>query len=163
MTNVGGPGEDKLAFERSHKFSLCFKNGSHPGYTTEKLIEALAARNVPIYWGEPEVGKYFNTGSFIQVKDEASFSEAVGLVKELDRNDEMYLGMLREPAMRPDAPSLEDEYARLEAWLLSIFEQPLEESGRRNRDFLGKRYIEQRLVLYRKDCIRKRINKLLGR
>ena len=163
MNNVGGPVEDKLAFERSHKFSLCFENGSHPGYTTEKLVEALAAGTVPIYWGDPEVGKVFNTGSFIQVKDGASFSEAVRLVKELDQNDELYLRMLRAPAMRPDAPSLEDEYARLEAWLLAIFEQPLEEAGRRNRDFLGKRYIEQRLALYRKDRIRKSINKFLGR
>ena len=163
MNNIGGPVEDKLAFERSHKFSLCFENGSHPGYTTEKLVEALAARTVPIYWGDPEVGKYFNTKSFIQVQDAASFPEALRCIEELDRDEDQYLRMLREPAMRPDAPSLEDEYARLEAWLLSIFEQPLEEAGRRNRDFLGKRYIEQRLALYRKDCIRKRINKLLGR
>ena len=149
LNNVGGPVEDKLAFERSHKFSLCFENGSHPGYTTEKLVEALAARTVPIYWGDPEVGKVFNTGSFIQVKDGASFSEAVRLVKELDQDDELYIRMLREPAMRPDAPSLEEEYARLEAWLLSIFEQPLEEAGRRNRSNRGRIYLESRLALDR--------------
>ena len=149
MNNVGGPVEDKLAFERSHKFSLCFENGSHPGYTTEKLIEALAARTVPIYWGDPEVGKYFNTKSFIQVKDETSFPEALRRVEELDRDDEQYLRMLREPAMRPDAPSLEDEYARLEAWLLAIFEQPLEAAKRRNRANRGRMYLDSRLALDR--------------
>jgi hypothetical protein len=150
LNNVGGAVEDKLAFERSHKFSLCFENGSHPGYTTEKLVEAFAARTVPIYWGDPEVGKVFNTGSFIQVKDGASFSEAIRLVKELDQDDELYIRMLREPAMRPDAPSLEEEYARLEAWLLSIFEQSLEEAGRRNRSNRGRIYLESRLALDRR-------------
>lgn len=163
LNNVGGPVEDKLSFERAHKFSLCFENGSHPGYTTEKLVEALAARTVPVYWGDPEIGKVFNPGSFIHVKDEVSLPEAIRLIEALDQNDDRYLQMLREPALRPDAPSLEAEYARLEAWLLDIFEQPLETAGRRNRDLLGKRYIEQRQALYRKERFRKGIKKFLGR
>ena len=147
MNNVGGPVEDKLDFERTHKFSLCYENGSHPGYTTEKLVEAFAARTIPVYWGDPEVGKVFNTGSFIQVKDESSFADALRRIEELDRDDELYLRMLREPAMRPDAPSLEEEYARLEKWLVSIFEQPLETARRRNRANQGRIYLDNRLVL----------------
>jgi hypothetical protein len=147
MNNVGGPVEDKLAFERKCKFSLCYENGSHPGYTTEKLVEAFAARTIPVYWGDPEVGKVFNTASFIQVKDESSFPEALRRIEELDRNDELYIRMLREPAMRPDVPSLEEEYARLEDWLLSIFEQPLEAAKRRNRANRGRMYLDSRLVL----------------
>lgn len=163
MNNVGGPVEDKLAFERRHKFSLCFENGSHPGYTTEKLMEAFAARTIPVYWGDPEVGKVFDTESFIQVKDGSSFSEALRRVEELDRDDKQYLRMLRHPAMRPDAPSLEEEYARLEEWLLSIFEQPLEKAQRRNRANKGRMYLDSRLVLDRWSHRKKLFSLWLGR
>jgi hypothetical protein len=149
MNNIGGPVEDKLAFERAHKFSLCYENGSHPGYTTEKLVEAFAARTIPVYWGDPEIGRVFNKGSFIPVMDFTSFEEVIRFIEELDTDDERYVRMLREPAMRPDAPSLEEEYARLEAWLLSIFEQPLTVARRRNRANQGRIYVDKRLVLDR--------------
>lgn len=149
LNNVGGPVDDKLAFDKGHKFSLCYENGSHPGYTTEKLVEALAARTVPLYWGDPEVSRIFNPSSFVDLTGYSSLEEALPLIEELDRNDSRYLQMLREPALRADAPSLEEEYARLEAWLLQIFEQPLEKAYRRNRNNQGQYYVEKRLRL---DC-----------
>ena len=147
MNNIGGPVKDKLAFESAHKFSLCFENGSHPGYTTEKLVEAFAARTVPIYWGDPEAGRIFNPASFVDATGCTYFEEILPLVEELDRDEDRYLHMLREPAFLPSAPSVEDEYARLEAWLLSIFDQPLESAWRRNRNNQGKIYVNKRLVL----------------
>lgn len=161
--NVGGSVADKFAFDSRHKFSLCFENGSHPGYTTEKLVEALAARTVPIYWGDPDVGKVFNTKAFINVSDYGSLDAALLRVQELDRDDDLYLSMIREPAMLPGAPSVEDEVARLESWLLPIFEQPLEQAWRRNREFFGKMYVEQRLFLARRQRTRDFCKKLLGR
>ena len=49
--NIGQPEgvKDKLAFQTRHKFAIAFENSSHPGYTTEKLVEAFAAKTVPIY------------------------------------------------------------------------------------------------------------------
>ena len=161
--NVGGPVADKLAFESSHKFSLCFENGSHSGYTTEKLVEALAARTVPIYWGDPDVGKVFNTKAFVNVHEYASLDEALLHVRELDQDDGAYLAMLREPALLPDAPAFDAEFQRLTDWLRHIFEQPLSVAGRRNRDSLGNLYVRDRRFLYRRDRIRKCFKKLLGR
>lgn len=147
MNTVGGPVSDKLAFDSTHKFSLCFENGSHPGYTTEKIVEAFAARTVPIYWGDPEVARSFNPDSFIDATGCGSFDEILPRVQELDQDDEKYLRVLREPAFQADTPSFEAEYARLEAWLLSIFEQPLESAWRRNRNNQGKLYVNKRLML----------------
>lgn len=159
MNNVGGPVADKFAFESKHKFSLCFENGSHSGYTTEKLVEALAARTIPIYWGDPDIGKVFNPKAFIDVSSFRSMDEVVRRVKEIDNDDHLYLQMLREPSMRPDAPSLEEEMKRFEQWLLHIFEQPLSQAYRRNREFFGKRYIEQQRALTRWERFRQRIKK----
>lgn len=147
MNNVGGPVKDKLAFDATHKFSLCFENGSHPGYTTEKLVEAFAARTVPIYWGDPEVGRVFNPASFIDATGCGSFEDILPLVQELDGDDEKYLQMLREPAFLPDAPGFDEEEARLEEWLLHIFGQPLEQAWRRNRNNQGRLYVDKRLIL----------------
>lgn len=147
LNNIGGPVQDKLAFERAHKFSLCYENGSHPGYVTEKLMEAFAAQTIPIYWGDPEVTRTFNLDSFIDVTGLDSFSEALPLIEELDRDDELYLKKLREPALRESAPSIDEEFARLEAWLLHIFEQPLNQAYRRNRNNHGVYYVERRFRL----------------
>ena len=160
MNNVGGPVADKFAFDSSHKFSICFENGAHNGYTTEKLMEAFAARTVPIYWGDPTVGRIFNTRAFVNVADYPSMDAVIERVKELDRNDELYMEMLREPVFRSDAPTYEQEYQRLEQWLLNIFEQPLEKAWRRNRFFQGRIYIEHRIILANISSWKKRMKKI---
>lgn len=147
LNNIGGPVKDKIAFESTHKFSICYENGAHNGYTTEKLVQALAARTIPIYWGDPLVGKVFNTNAFINARDYDSIDDIVARVREIDNDDELYLSILRQPAMRPDVPTYADECARFEAWLLNIFEQPLDRARRRNRDMHGRWYIERRYRL----------------
>lgn len=58
--NVGAPVEDKHSFIKSGRFHIAFENSSTNGYTTEKLIQALAAQTVPIYWGDDKVGLPLN-------------------------------------------------------------------------------------------------------
>ena len=69
----------------------------------------------------------------------------------IDEDDELYLSMLREPALLPATLTRDEEYARFETWLLNIFEQPLEQAYRRNREMHGKWYIERRFCLSYKD------------
>ncbi len=57
--------QEKIGFQSKCKFSLAIENSSTCGYTTEKLVHALAANTIPIYWGDPEVGQDFNTERFI--------------------------------------------------------------------------------------------------
>jgi alpha(1,3/1,4) fucosyltransferase len=67
------PGRDvwknKLSFLRAYKFVVAFENASAPGYNTEKLSHAVEADCVPIYWGDPEIGRSFNTRRFINAHD----------------------------------------------------------------------------------------------
>lgn len=144
LNNIGGPIEDKLAFDSTHRFSLCYENGSHNGYTTEKLIEAFAARTIPIYWGDPKVGKIFNTKAMINVADFEDFDAVIKQIDELENNEQQYMEMLRQPALLPTAPGIEEEIERFEKWLINIFEQPLDNAQRRNRDLRGQWYLEKR-------------------
>ena len=60
--NIGLPDgvPDKYEFQKSHKFSICFENSSHPGYITEKLVQGFAAGTIPIYWGAYDINSIFN-------------------------------------------------------------------------------------------------------
>ena len=59
----------KVEFLRQYKFVIAFENASLPGYHTEKLSHAIEADCLPIYWGDPEVGKTYNVGRIINAMD----------------------------------------------------------------------------------------------
>ena len=59
----------KIDFLRAYKFVIAFENGSSPGYNTEKLTHAIEADCVPIYWGDPQIGRSFNVRRFINAHD----------------------------------------------------------------------------------------------
>lgn len=59
----------KIEFLRQYKFVIAFENASRAGYNTEKLTHAIEADCLPIYWGDPEIGRAFNTRRFINGRD----------------------------------------------------------------------------------------------
>ncbi len=61
--------ERKKQFLSEYKFTIAFENYVYPGYQTEKLYDAMQVNSLPIYCGDPLVGKIFNTGSFINAPD----------------------------------------------------------------------------------------------
>ena len=95
--NVGCPVADKQAFIGQYKFTLAFENSSYPGYTTEKLLHALQANTVPIYWGDPYVGRDFNVKRFVNCHDFADEAALLQRIIELDQDDDQYRSMLAEP------------------------------------------------------------------
>lgn len=96
--NLGYRVADKVAFLRAYKFCIAFENSSWPGYTTEKLPEAMMAGSVGIYWGNPLVALDFNPRAFINAHDYRSLDELVDFVVETDRSDALYRQYLLEPA-----------------------------------------------------------------
>lgn len=145
LNNVGGPVPDKLTFESKHKFSLCSENSSHPGYITEKLVEAFAAGTVPVYWGASDATQIFNPKAMVFANDFASAEEVARRVREIDEDDALYLSMLREPAMRVENYA-EQKWKEIEDYLVSIVERDKEEAYRFNRAFWGKLYGEKLLA-----------------
>ncbi|MEI7498659.1 MAG: glycosyltransferase family 10, partial [Candidatus Falkowbacteria bacterium] len=93
LNNVGGRVANKLEFEMSHKFSIAFENTSRSGYTTEKLVASLAAKTIPIYWGNPDIGREFNTKRFINCHEFNDFDEVVARVKKIDNDNQLYLNI----------------------------------------------------------------------
>lgn len=99
--NIGYAVDNKVKFQSEYKFSIAFENNAYrpqfPGYTTEKITEPMTVNSVPIYWGNPEIGKEFNTKSFINVYDFNSISDVINYIEYLDNNDKKYLELLNQP------------------------------------------------------------------
>ena len=97
LNNIGHRVDDKLAWQREYKFSIAFENASKNGYTTEKILHALQAHTIPIYWGNPRVAEDFNPERFVNCHAYSSMAEVVRAVQTLDENLEQYANMLQKP------------------------------------------------------------------
>ena len=95
--------KEKRDFMSSYKFSITFEHSSHPNYLTEKIFDALLTGSIPIYWGCPQVAKYYNPEAFINCHDYPSFSSVVEKVKEVDSNPHLYQKYLDAPAILPSS------------------------------------------------------------
>jgi hypothetical protein len=122
LNNVGGPVPDKLAFQRQYKFAFAFENSSYPGYTTEKLPEAVAAGAVPIYWGNSLVNREFNPARFLHYDDYGSDEALIERIIELDNDDAKYLEYLRQPLFYDNRPNEYYDPSRLVAQFEQIFD-----------------------------------------
>jgi hypothetical protein len=96
LNNVGGRVPNKLAFLREGKFTIAFEHTSWPGYTTEKITDALMAGTMPIYWGNPLVGRDFNTRHFLNAHEFENDDELIARIVELDCDDERYLEVMQQ-------------------------------------------------------------------
>jgi len=54
-----------VIFENA-KFSIVVENTQEPNWVTEKLMDCMLTKTVPIYWGAPNVGEFFNADGIIQ-------------------------------------------------------------------------------------------------
>ncbi len=71
--NVFGRGykpiEYKLEALKDFAYSIVIENSQEDYYFTEKLIDSFVTGTIPIYWGCPSIGDFFNTDGMIIVKD----------------------------------------------------------------------------------------------
>lgn len=132
--NIGEPISDKLKFLQSYKFNIAFENSSYHGYCTEKLIEALGAQTVPIYWGDPMLKEgggdtIINPKSFINIQNFRTLNQAVSFIKEMHNNDDLYLHILKEKAFLTE--NLIEHYEnKLEKFFENIFSQNYKDAKR---------------------------------
>jgi hypothetical protein len=138
--NVGGPVSDKLEFQSKHKFIIAFENQLSPGYLTEKFAEAAQAGAIPIYWGDPNIGNYFNTKAFINCHEYPSLDDAIAEVIAIDQDPTRYKAMLAEPwfkdGVEPEALKSEN----IRKFLRNILDQDHEKAYRRNLGRWGIKY-----------------------
>jgi hypothetical protein len=113
---------NKTLFLKSYKFTMAFENrqyfNGYHGYTTEKIFEPIMADSIPIYWGNPEIIKDFNTKSFINWDDYGSDEKVIEEIIRIDNDDNLYLDYIKEKYVNDDELFTVD-------YILSIFNKIL--------------------------------------
>ncbi len=89
-----------INYQKEYKFSIAFENSLGIGYTTEKIYHSMLANSIPIYFGNPEISRDFNTKSFVNYHDYNDLKKVVDVVIDLDTNNKKYLKMLNEPWLK---------------------------------------------------------------
>lgn len=139
----------KLGFLKPYKFYMAFENESVPGYTTEKIVEAMKARCVPIYWGNPRVVEEFNPRSFINANDFPSLEVLAARVAEVDRDDALYTQYLREPFFHNNQPNEYFDRERVLDFFERIFQDPSPPVAARRRRLVGRWLLVKRNAPHR--------------
>jgi len=151
--------QEKIEFLKPYKFTIAFENSSHPGYTTEKLIDAFAANTIPIYWGDPLVGTEFNPKAFINCHDYQDFDAVIKRIIEIDNDDDLYRQYISEPALlnnkQPEYLNEDSILDRFEA----IFSNPIFYASRR---FDSLKWYRYRLEQNGFECFCVKLKQLLG-
>lgn len=71
--------DNKLDALAHYKYSIVVEPERCPGLFSEHLIDCLSVGTIPIYWGCPNIGKYFDKNSFIEFQ---KVNEVDGILSE---------------------------------------------------------------------------------
>ncbi|RDU72198.1 glycosyltransferase family 10 domain-containing protein [Helicobacter brantae] len=153
--NIGKKVENKMEFLKQYKFNIAFENSQSIGYCTEKLIEAFAAKTIPIYWGDPSLLdsklNLINPKSYINLSSFSSIGEALDFIKEVHSNHQLYMQILQEPAFLKE--NIQEFYKKqLEDFFDNIFSIPPPQGKQIVLSNTRKAYQDkQRRLMYIKD------------
>lgn len=67
-----------------YRYSMVIENSRQFCYFTEKLIDALLTKTVPVYWGAPDIRVFFDTRGMIVCNTEADLYDALDKMSEQD-------------------------------------------------------------------------------
>lgn len=85
-----------------HMFHLSIENCSEDGYFTEKILDCFRSFNVPVYYGDPNIGKEFNIDGIIVLNT---------------KNPIIQINSLTEKHYKDRMDAMKDNYARAERYI----------------------------------------------
>ena len=74
---------------KSYRYSIVIENTSELDYFTEKVIDACLLETIPIYWGAPNISKYFDTRGFIVCENIDQILQAIRTISIDDYNSKV--------------------------------------------------------------------------
>jgi hypothetical protein len=87
--------KDKSIALDEYAFSVVIENVQVPGYFTEKLIDCILRKTVPVYWGDPQINKHFDKSGILELSeiDDLSLQRYDSLVKIVNHNFELAISL----------------------------------------------------------------------
>ena len=127
--NVGGPIQNKKEFLMGYKFSIAMENSEADGYASEKILDALWAGTIPIYYGDYMIDEYINPKTYILIRGGYEIEEKIEYIKKIDNDDNLYRSILKEKVFIDDF-FVDNIINERKKFLLHIFEQKKEYAKR---------------------------------
>ena len=87
----------------------------------------MVVNSMPIYWGNPNIDKDFNSSSFILVKDKEDIDRAINEIIYLDQNDDAYIDKLKKTWLSENNSNYNEWCKKLELFLITIFQQRIKQ------------------------------------
>ena len=140
--------EQKINLLRQSKFTIACESVEQDGFVTEKILHALYAGSIPIYFGSKSIENDFNPQCLIDYRNFKSMSSLVQYVQHLDNNDYEYNEICKKQKFASNN-QYNKQILLLDDFLLTIFEQNKDKAYRRPRYFQPQGH-EKRLLLLNK-------------
>ena len=67
----------------NYRYHICIENCDDENYFTEKIIDALLTKTVPIYWGATDIGKFFDPKGILSFNSIEDFFEIINNINEI--------------------------------------------------------------------------------
>lgn len=78
------PIDRKIEGLKSYRYSIAIENSKHDYWFTEKLLDCFLSGTVPIYWGCPSLGRFFNMRGVIVIDSVDSMIKVISSLNESD-------------------------------------------------------------------------------
>ncbi|CAJ1328913.1 unnamed protein product [Effrenium voratum] len=99
----GGVSRDQRNLQFFNQFVLVIENSKHVNYFSEKLLDVLLARCIPVYWGCPNIADFFDVAGMILIEspdvDEAA-EQVISQCHLLPGRSELSEGAVEENCLR---------------------------------------------------------------
>ena len=76
------PINNKIDGLQNYQFSICVENCKKDYYFTEKIIDCFITGTIPIYWGCPSIGDFFDVGGVITFNDIDELNEKINSLSD---------------------------------------------------------------------------------
>ena len=98
---IGGDhnSSELINFMREYKFVITMENNEEDYYITEKICNGFFAGIVPIYWGSPNIGEYFNKNRFLHLTNDSDIEIERIINTIVNMTDETYIKMINIPIL----------------------------------------------------------------
>jgi hypothetical protein len=97
---------NKMNLISEYKFNICFENTIHPGYYTEKLLQAKMSGALPLYYSDKGYVEDFNPECCLNMINFSSMEEYLEKIIEIDKDDVLYKKIIQQPLFK-EMPSLD--------------------------------------------------------
>ena len=69
------PIADKVDALKDYMFSIAMENDNYPGIFCEKITDCFVTGTIPIYWGDPTIGEFFDERGIIRLTEDFDVSQ----------------------------------------------------------------------------------------